>query len=294
MAIIAEGSRSLTVLDGMDTFRIMRVEGDVSVTLQGLEFTNGYENDGTALLVWNQADVIINDCSFVENYATGSNAVHVRHTGTSASFFNCDFLRNECAVHSAALSLGSGFLLVEDCLFADNISHGVAGAVNCNAGQVDFHGNVFLRNRGEGEGALVIQGSTTGIVSGNTFHDNFGSSYGGSVSINYATTFFQNIVTGTQGGPGLVSGSAALRSCNLYYDNDGGSILGSVIGDSEFVADPMYCDAFSDFLTLCSFSPASGNNNGCGTIGAFGVGCSQCGVVAVEPMTLDGVKSLYR
>lgn len=292
LTIEAATGNPVTALDGDNSHHIMIVEGNIEVTLRGLTFSNGYSDDAVALLIWKKAQVIVENCVFEDNYATGSNAVHVRHNQTSASFYRCDFVRNGCGLHSAALSMSlGGNLLVEDCFFAYNTSNGVSGAVNIDAGTFDFHGNLFLHNSGSGEGAMVIEGSASGSIANNTFHNNSGS---GAVRINEHTTFQKNIVTSTNGGPGLISSSPGMRYFNLYFDNNGGPIMGSTLAGNEVVADPYYCDFSSALFTLCETSPALGHNNTFNTIGAFGEGCNFCGIVTTQDQTFGGFKSLYR
>lgn len=292
ITIEAAGGRPVTAIDGNGTERGMVIGGSAEVNLRGLTFTNCNADDASALLIWNQANVIIEDCAFTDNYASGSNAVHLRHYGTVASFYRCDFVGNECGAHSAALSMSlGGELFVEDCFFAHNVSGGSSGAVNCSSGIFDFHGNLFLRNSASGEGALLIQDDATGIIANNTFHKNSGS---GCISINHGTTFRNNIITSTVGGPGLTAPVSVQHFCNLYYDNEGGPVSGSGLGENEVVDDPLYCDYPSYIFTLCEISPALSNNNGCETMGAFVEGCTECGMVATQSQTLGGLKSLYR
>jgi len=292
LTIEATGGHRVTAIDGGNSHNIMIVEGDVEVTLRGLTFSNAYSDDAVALLIWKKANVIVENCVFKDNYATGSNAVHVRHNQTSAAFHRCDFVRNDCGVHSAALSMSlGGDLIVEDCFFAYNTSNGVSGAVNIGMGTFDFHGNLFLHNGGSGEGAIVIQGNSTGIIANNTFHNNSGT---GAVRINENTTFQNNIVTATKGGPGLISSLPGNRYFNLYFDNNDGPVSGSSLAGNEVVADPQYCDFSASIFTLCEISPALGNNNDFSTIGAFGEGCNFCDVVSTEQQTFGGLKSLYR
>lgn len=292
LTIEAEGGNSITTIDGESIHRIMVIEGEIDVILRGLTFSNGFSEDAAALLIWNQANVIIEDCSFVNNYASGSNAVHLRHQGTSAAFYRCDFVRNECGAHSAALSMSfGGELLVEDCFFAHNNSSGSSGAVNCSSGKFDFRGNLFLGNTGAGEGALVIEGAATGTIANNTFHQNSGS---GAVRLNATTTFRNNIVTSTQGGPGLAGGPKEMHFSNLFFDNDGGSVEGSGLGTNDITAEPIYCDYPSQLFTLCENSPALGNNNGSGTMGAFGEGCADCSPVSAGQRNLEKTKILFR
>lgn len=293
ISIKAMEGRALVILDGGNSDRIMLVEGQIYVSLQSLTFTNGFAPDAAALMIWNQADVTVEDCRFISNHATGSNAVHVRHPGTSASFQRCSWVNNTAGLHSAALSLGpSGHLAVEDCQFIDNSSNGVAGAVNCNSGSAIFRRNLFLRNDGAEAGALTVQGSALAEIEKNTFIGNSGGYY--AVRINSLSSFHRNIVAATPGGYGLSTGTQENHFCNIYFENDLGPVAGSPLGENEFDLDPLFCDSGQEDFSLCADSPALLASNGCGNMGAFGVGCDECGAVATTGMEWGRLKSIYR
>ena len=158
LTLESEFGREFTTLDGADAFQIMEISGPWTVTVRGFLFTNANSQNGSALFIWNGPTVVVEDCSFVENYAFESNAVHARHEATSTIFRRCEFLRNSCAVHSAALGVGfGGSVGVYDCVFAENTSYGTSAAVNTLGARAEFEGNLFLSNSGSGAGALKIE-----------------------------------------------------------------------------------------------------------------------------------------
>lgn len=290
--LIAENGPGSTNLDGGGTGRPVEVSGPYNVTIQGFTFQNGFGDEGVALFIWHGATVLVENCAFVDNFATGSNAVHARHSGTSVTITGCDFLRNRANVHSAALSVNwDAYLDVSNCVFADNEASG-HGAVNALDATMNVSGCLFLRNRGGGTGALVCQAST-GEVWGNTFHGNSGTN-NGSVYIDDGTSFHHNIITDEQAGFGLVYLGYGSRSCNIFWGNTLGSTADGSLIAGEMYVEPQFCDFTLDNFSLCQGSPALGEDTGCGLIGAFGVGCSNCGPVPEEKRAWGDIKAMYR
>ncbi|MBK6735363.1 MAG: hypothetical protein IPG61_15030 [bacterium] len=282
VAFESESGASLTILDGQDQSRLFVVQGAYTVSFRNLTFKRAMADDGSALLVWQQADVSLSGCIIADNHATGSNAVHVRHPGTSLSIDNCQFLRNVAVVHSGALSASMGAALyVSNSQFIENSASG-HGAMNVQSAYVEVTGCLFLRNSGGPVGALTLEMSS-GFVTGNTFHANSGSS--GTVRLYDYTLFSQNIVTGDVDGYGLETVSGTFHTCNLYYDNELGA-CSRPLGNGERVEDPLYCESVSDVFLVCSGSAALAANNGCGAMGAYGMGCER---VPVSSETTHGV-----
>ncbi len=289
VAFESESGASLTILDGLDTMRLFLVQGAYTVSFRNLTFKRAMADEGSALLVWQQANVYLNGCIIADNHATGSNAVHVRHPGTRLSIVNCQFLRNSAAVHSGALSASMGAnLYVVDSQFIENHAPG-HGAMNVQSSHVEVTGCLFLRNDGGLVGALAMEMSN-GFVTGNTFHANSGSS--GTVRLYDYTLFSRNVVTGDTDGYGLETVSGTYHTCNLYYDNALGA-CSRALGSGERVEDPLYCESASDIFLVCSGSAALAANNGCGAMGAYGMGC-ECGPVSIETTTWGELKSIFR
>lgn len=288
LSLESEAGAAVTILDGVDAQRIFVVDGSVSVSIRGFTFKRALAEEAAALFVWHQGDAVVEDCIFTDNYATGSNAVAVRHTGSNLHLRNCQFLQNQAGLHSAALSSSMGSnLIVEDCQFIENQALG-HGAMNTIGGNVQMTGCLFLRNSGS-VGAVTLDGSS-GFVSENTFHGNSGPT--GTVNLGAGVQFSHNIISGEQHGPGLNASLGSQHTCNLYFDNADGA-CDEPLGIGEVEGDPLYCEASADVFLVCSGSPALAAENGCGAMGAFGMGC-ECGPVSIETTTWGELKSSFR
>jgi hypothetical protein len=106
----------------------------------------------------------------------------------------------------------------------------------------------------------------------------------------------RNIFSYTTGGPAVEiafnSGGSVISGCNVFWQNQGGHTYGFSMGPTDLVADPQYCNASAQDFTVNAASPClPWNNNGCGQIGAWGLGC---GSVSVEPSSWGQIKALYR
>ena len=288
VALASESGAAVTILDGLGAQRIFVVDGAVSVTMRGFTFAHARSDEGSALLVWHQPTVLVENCIFDSNYATGSNAVAVRHAGSSLQLRNCLFVRNQAALHSAALSSNlNAVLKVENCQFVENRASGHA-AMNTISSHVEVTGCLFLRNVGS-VGALTLEYST-GFVTATTFQGNSGPS--GTVSLDSGVSFHNNIISGEVSGSGLSTSAGTDHTCNLYFDNHLGA-SNQPLGAGEIVGDPLYCEPQADIFLLCSGSPALGGLKCCGAMGAYGQGC-ECSPIATEPTTWGDLKSTYR
>lgn len=286
----SEGGAAVTILDGLYSQRLFVVEGAYSVVFRGLTFAHAEADEGSALLVWQQADVLVEDCIFAANHASGSNAVHVRHPNSSLRLRNTQFLGNRAEVHSGALSASmSAHLYVDDCLFFENKSTNGHGAMNTLGAYVEMNGCLFWGNIGGTVGALTLEFGY-GSVTGCTFHANSGAA--GSVRLFDNTFFNGNIVSGELRGYGLQAEEGTVHTCNLYHDNRFGA-CNEPLGAGEILADPLFCDAAAGVFLLCSGSPALSEEGGCGPMGAFGQGC-DCGPIATEDASWGDLKCIFR
>lgn len=300
LAIVSESGAEVTILDGEETHQITIIDGGCNVDLTGFTFTRAYaspQGHGGAILAWNGPTVAITDCIFNDNRASWDNgAVHARHSGTSMTITNCQFRRNTaphnggaCGVHTYAS------IQIFDSIFEDNSTGTIAGA--CNAyghGDLEISGCLFVNNSG-GIGAVIVEGSS-GSITGSTFHGNASESRA-SVLFSGATTavITHSIVTSDVGGAGVeFSNCSGEHSCNIFYGNDEGDLVGAELSETDAVVDPQFCDYTSGDFTLCSTSPALPENNTCGLIGAFGMGCDECGPVATEQRTWSDMKGMFR
>ncbi len=287
------GHGDATVMDGTGNSRHLWVHGLCSVMVSDIAFVDGYADNGSSVVVWQGADASFTRCTFSGNHAYESNAMVVRHVGTHVVVTQCIFRDNTADVTSAAIGVGMGAVArLEDSVFENNRAYLISGAVNNDASRLDVTGCLFIRNGSKNTGALVYS-EGGGIVANNTFFANSGP-INGSVRLWPGTVFEGNIVAGERSGPG-VADEGATRTCNLYFDNVAGDLLGGLpLTPTEWHADPLFCDWAGDVFTVCAISPALPEVNGCGAIGAFGEGCDACGPVASEPETWGGLQARFR
>jgi hypothetical protein len=137
--------------------------------------------------------------------------------------------------------------------------------------------------------------ATHAEFTGNTFYNGsrailcFG--YGPSSSVLLENNVF-SFSTGSKGGPAVsvLFFSSVTTDCNVFWQNAGGN--GYALGPTDLVADPQFCNAAALNFTVNGASPClPQNSNGCGQIGAWGLGC---GPVSVEPSSWGQIKALYR
>ncbi|MFN8583676.1 MAG: hypothetical protein U0163_22195 [Gemmatimonadaceae bacterium] len=85
-------------------------------------------------------------------------------------------------------------------------------------------------------------------------------------------------------------------TCSNVFGNPGGDWSGCVAAmanaDGNLSADPLFCGAAGDDLSLNASSPCAPPNSGeCDLIGALGVGC---GATALPERSWGSIKALYR
>lgn len=159
-----------------------------------------------------------------------------------------------------------------------------------------FAGNLVV---GNSHGVYLI-GTQSGTVEGNTFDGN-GAGIG--VIDGSNPTIARNVVNG--GGIGIECTPVTVPvtpviSCNNVFGMSGSAYSGNCADQTgvngNVSVDPEFCGVpGSGNYYLQSDSPCAPGNHpdgeSCGTIGAFGIGCST---VATKPATWGGVKSLFR
>ncbi len=167
-------------LDDGNTYHVVKMAFlGSTTTLDGFTITMGYadtnsglDRHGAGVFVRDSEDVVISDCTIVENYAHSqgggvwiyqpSNAPATSQT----TITDCVFEDNECDDAGAGLGYfneeGAGHdLTVTDCYFEGNRAE---DAVDPAAG-----------------GAIEINGTDQTTISGCDFIDNFASNYGGAI-----------------------------------------------------------------------------------------------------------------
>ncbi|QEC40657.1 MBG domain-containing protein [Pseudobacter ginsenosidimutans] len=140
-----------TILDGEGSHRIMQIQQGCNVSLQQLEFINGYDTDRGAGL-YTKGNVIISNCRFTgnklveTNFADFSNGGAIYNEGGSLSIDNTVFLQNR-SWQTAGAIYNTGSLSIKSCEFSLNSSRYKGGAVYSTVtGTVKVHGTRFNGN----------------------------------------------------------------------------------------------------------------------------------------------------
>jgi hypothetical protein len=76
-------------------------------------------------------------------------------------------------------------------------------------------------------------------------------------------------------------------SCNLFWNNADGDVLGITLDPTTVFADPDFCDADGGDMTVADGSPCV-TTAGCGQIGALGAGCTTVSLESESWSTIKG------
>lgn len=275
-----------------------------NLTVIGCTFHDCFADDGAAIAHTgghlNLLDSMIRDC--------GSSAVQLEGLAggadESALISGCVFIDNWSDGNSGALAISqyNAGAVVRDCRFERNHAAGSGGGAMtfANFGEKLIEGCLFLQNSvgpsaGQG-GALTVGGNGFCTIRGNTF---FGNSQtfllgGSAVYVAGFTRFEANVVAASLGPAAIYvaesEGGQLNGFCNVYWENEGS--IGVPLGDTDREVDPQFCDvAVRDFSVRKSSPCVEPGADGCGQIGAFGVGCEP---LSVETQTWSRTKALYR
>jgi len=295
LTIEGDGSADQVILDGAGS-RIMLLQGEHEVTLRNLRLEGGHGDSGGAIMSWQGMDLTVEDCHFVENSADwGGGAIEARAQTSDLLVQNCLFENNYAGNHAGALAVMFGIDCdIIDCTFLHNSAGAMAGAFTANdPGIVTIEGCVFGYNIGAEHGAIYIVESYFASIRNCTIYGTVAGDHAAVLVHNSALYLEHNIIAHTTGGGGLEvyqSGGIAAQ-CNLFWDNDGGDVVGGVLDPSDFHENPQLCSPSSGNFAPCDESFAV-IGSGCGLIGALGPGC-PCGVVRTEAVTWSAVKVLF-
>jgi hypothetical protein len=240
----------------------------------------------------------------------------------------CEFrgcTRGGAVIMSGSIHYPSDTATVRDCYFEDN--HGL-GAISGGAfGHETIENNVFIGNScDEGGGAMTLVSRGTSEVRDNLIWNNHGVGGGGGIywihgnAVFERNTFVANTLNGGSGSAlfigretgdvitvrnnifwgntgdeavyTLPGGVLPTSECNDFFANPDGDVRFYTPGPTDIFVDPQFCNPDAGDFTLTSTSPClPGNSNGCGQIGAFGMGC---GTVSVTPMSWGRIKNQFR
>jgi hypothetical protein len=282
LTIVSTGGPDVTTVDGHGAARHFLFTAGQGGVIQGFTLVNGYDpSGGASIRVQNGATIDVYDCRFSNNlsdYSAG--CVFSRDTGSRIDVFDCVFTGNHGSQHGGAgVSILSSKLTFTNCVFTNNTSDVFAGAIAAVNAGLDITGCVFAQNASGDVAGAVYYYNGTGTVTGSTFFANDSPGVvSGTVTVQAspAVSIVRNIIAEDPSGAGVryYDCVPGLHSCNVYWDNQDGAIIGGALSADEVVADPVFCGAPSGDFTISVTSPAAPANSPCGLlVGALPTGC---------------------
>lgn len=211
------GQKGETIFTGNNAHRILRVNGEVDVEIEGISFINGQVTvaaeegeDGGALFI-TSGTWAIKDCSFSGNKATNGGAIEI--TGGSITITDCTFNDNEA--------------LNDDPERKDGTGYGGAVDFDSQTGTITISGCTFSGNVAWRGGAVDLYkiGSTEATILSSSFSDN-GDDYtrdGGALYIAVSTSMRNCTFTGNKAKYG-----GAIKLINHHISIEGGSFVDNV------------------------------------------------------------------
>jgi hypothetical protein len=190
--------------------------------------------------------------------------------------YNSTFDNNTAGGWGGAIAVvNGGYLGAVGCDCAGNEAP-TGGALTIGApSSANIQGCFFTANRAGTAATIRFFEGSSGTVVGNTFHANETTGGGtAAVDADASTDVVRNIFSGHINGRGLRIASP-MHSCNIYWGNSGGPIIGDGMAPDEIIANPLYCDSANGDFSISSEGPAAPVNSACqALIGARGVGCT--------------------
>jgi predicted outer membrane repeat protein len=235
---------------------------------------------------YDAAPILLN-CTFTGNSGCGGGAVYCAQA--TATLTGCHFGDNSAYGGGGALNSYEAAPVLEACVFTDNEAY-YGGAIAClNAPGPSVTGCTFAGNRAPmlGGGAIYCSGCSPSILACTLVANEAGDGSGIASCYDSFPFIERTIIAGGLGGPAVycLGGTDPIFVCCDIYGNAGGDwdpyIAGHLGIDGNICADPRFCDAAGGDWTLSADSPcAAANNQECGQIGAWAVGCGGAARVA--------------
>ena len=274
VTLVSTDGAAATVIDGEDVRRLLIFRTQPGSVVDGFTLKRGFQVSAAgALRVQQGANVIARNCIFDDNYSgNDGGAITCRDPASNLQVLDCTFVNNRAARHAAAaVVVLDGTVNFDRCQFINNQAP-TSGVLATNSdGDIHVSNSLFTGNQG---GASVFyNGVSESSIHGSTFYGNQGG-----VTVLNDIGFMsvqRNIFANEASGTAIVNFGTLSHSCNVFWDNPGGSIDGEALAADEVEADPLFCDAANGDYTISIHSPAAPANSACAQlIGAFPTNCS--------------------
>ncbi len=248
-------------------------------------------------------DCVIEDCIAAGGYRGGGGICCIWESSTE--LYDCVIRRNETTMFGGGVVfMDHTNAVAERCVFENNEAYVSAGGLyiyyyaDASVTDCTFVGNSAVTHHGGG--MLIAQANPT--IENCTLYGNSAPEYGGGIHIYESSPYItETIVAQSTDGDGIscshlsVPSDPTIWNCCVFGNADGDSLCGTYY--DNLVTDPLFCDAGSGDLTLCSDSECLPGNNAWGaSIGAYGEGCDSCAssVWEDEETSWSMIKAIFR
>lgn len=280
LSFISTDGATATIVDGEGTHYPLWFRGGTGHTVDGFTFRNGYHaSGGGAVRCMGGATLTIRNCVVEDNVSDyDGGGFFTRDAGAFIDAYDCVFRGNVAARNAGAgIAILGSRINYTRCSFFENEAGQLSGGVTADQSFMDVTDCLFVGNTSGVTVAAVYYHLSSGSVVGNTISGNHSLEHGSVlIQSSAGTTVSRNIIAGDTGGAGLAYlNSSGAHSCNVYWDNAGGSIIGGVLAPTEVEGDPIFCDAPNGDYSISLQSPAAPANSPClQLIGAFATDCN--------------------
>lgn len=173
---MVSGLNPPVTVSGGNITRILRFSGPGSVKISNLAFTGGVSSGGAALFFTGTDQVILENCHFSENQASGSGGALLITGGGELTIANSTFENNSAAVNGGAISTAdAGPALITGSTFAGNSAAVDGGAIYSFAATL-INSTLSTNAAGRAGGAIFL--ASGGIIN-TTIHGNQAGAGGG-------------------------------------------------------------------------------------------------------------------
>ncbi len=218
---------------------------------------------GGGVQVYNSSSVItpsIQYCTFLGNIATQQSGGGISCAKNAQPYIlKCEFVSNTAGKGGAiAIAAAESVdVYITQCLFYGNSCNDAGGAIRVHA-KANINRSTFAKNDAAGGSALSLEDSAN-------------------------VDFSRNIVAFNlwEGIRCHKPYSVISYSCNCFYENEGGSVVGycdSTGADSNTIFEnPLFCDLDNNDFYISSYSPCDEDSSKCGLlIGRYDNNCTYC------------------
>jgi hypothetical protein len=235
------------------------LDGCGSVTLADnvVEANTGAEQGG-GVYILGSTNIVV-DGGTIERHAVTNSGGGARLEASQAVFRGVRFERNTSSwAEGGLMAAGGSDLALDACRFLWN-SAVLYGGVHATGPAAAVRHNLFVGNTAFVGGALTLESTSSGAVTGNTLDRNAATSSGaGGLTLSSAPIeITNNIVANTTGGGIACSGTPpALVAYNLVWNSSGAAYAGCSAGTGSLAAEPLFADTTQADYHLGAHSPA--------------------------------------